>query len=46
MRQLCSWSLPIAFIITLLFSAGNPAAAGAATIHHYEYVFTAGYIYV
>jgi hypothetical protein len=39
-------SLLIGLIISLAFRAANPAIVNAATIHHYEYVFIAGTIYV
>ena len=39
-------SLLIGLIISLAFRAANPATVSAATIHHYEYVFIAGTIYV
>src|ERR1700730_7413057 len=39
-------SLLIGLIISFAFRAANPATVSAATIHHYEYVFTAGFIYV
>src|SRR5258706_13716892 len=38
--------LLIGLIILLGFRAANPATVSAATIHHYEYVFTAGLISV
>src|ERR1700730_12946975 len=39
-------SLLIGLIFSLAFRAANPATVSAATIHHYEYVFIAGTIYV
>ena len=36
----------IGLILSLLFGIAKPAPVSAATIHHYEYVFTAGFIYV
>src|SRR5271165_1440472 len=45
-RRLLPCGFLLASIIALFFAAAGPAPAGAATIHHYEYVFTAGYIYV
>src|ERR1700737_5574983 len=40
-------SLLIGLIISsLAFRAANPATVSAATIHHYEYVFIVGMIYV
>src|SRR5260370_5181869 len=36
----------IGLILSLVWGIAKPAPASAATIHHYEYVFTAGFIYV
>ena len=46
MRRPFVCSLLIGLIIFFVFRAANPATVSAATIHHYEYVFTAGFIYV
>jgi hypothetical protein len=46
MRRRFVFSLLIALILCLVFCVFNPATVRAATIHHYEYVFTAGFIYV
>src|SRR6202165_6033915 len=46
MRRPFVCSLLIGLILSLGFGAASPATVSAATIHHYEYVFTAGFIYV
>src|ERR1700680_1171124 len=46
LRRPFACSLLIGLIISFAFRAANPATVGAATIHHYEYVFIAGTIYV
>jgi hypothetical protein len=39
-------NLLIGSILSLVWGAGHSGTARAATIHHYEYVFIAGWIYV
>jgi hypothetical protein len=46
LRRTFAYSWMIGLIIVLVFGSASPAAVNAATIHHYEYVFTAGQIYV
>ena len=42
----CASGLLILLALSILFRATNPAPVSAATIHHYEYVFTPGRISV
>src|ERR1700680_5121073 len=46
MRRPFVCSLLIGLILSLGFGAVNPATVSAASIHHYEYVLTSGFIYV
>ena len=45
-RRMFSYPFLILSMIALLFFAASPFSACAATIHHYEYVFAPGNIYV
>jgi len=46
MRRPSSHNFLIGLILSLVWGITRPAPVGAATIHHYEYVFIAGFIYV
>src|SRR6202521_260569 len=46
MRRPFVFSLLIGLILSLGYGAVNPATVSAASIHHYEYVLTSGFIYV
>jgi Bacterial Ig domain/Putative Ig domain len=40
------FNLAVGLILPLVLGLAKPAPASAGTVHHYEYVFTAGFIYV